>query len=86
MRKLKGMSSPGPGHYPIQQSEGITPNGRFVNSKHPNLPNYNFGFGIEKKESEITKIGKRNANKSPDPGRYYTGIVNAEKIVKNKGV
>ena len=50
------------------------------------MPNYNFGFGIGKRKSEIEKTGERNANKSPEPGRYHTGIVNAEKIVKNKTI
>ena len=49
----KKSSEPGPGQYPIQTTEGITHNGRHVNSKIKNLPNFNFGFSVGEKVSSI---------------------------------
>ena len=86
MRKLNGMNQPGPGQYKIVKYEGINPDGHYVSSKYPNLPNYNFGFGVEKREGEIEKIGIRNASKSPDPGTYYSGILDGEKLVNDKHI
>jgi hypothetical protein len=50
------------------------------------LPNYKYGFGVGKREGEIEKIGRRNASKSPDPGRYYSGIQDGEKLVNDKHI
>jgi len=86
MRKFIGLKTPGPGEYQIPKYEGINPNGHYVSSKYPNLPNYNFGFGVEKREGEIEKIAKRNASKSPDPGMYSSGIVEGESLTSAKRI
>ena len=67
-------NEPGPGQYPIQNSEGITFSGRHVNSKIKNLPNFNFGFSVGEKVSSIQIQGRKFAERSPDPGRYYDGM------------
>ena len=86
MRKLKGKAEPGPGQYKIVKYEGINPDGKYVSSKYPNLPDFTFGFGVGKREGEIERLGIKNASKSPDPGRYYSGIIDGEKLVKDKTI
>ena len=86
MRKLKGKQEPGPGQYKIVKYEGINADGHYVNSKHHNLPNYTFGFGVGKRETEIERLAIKNSLKSPDPGRYFSGIIEGEKLVKDKTI